>query len=243
MSGHSKWATIHRAKEAKDAKKGAIFTKLAMAIAIAVKEGGGIGDPEKNFKLRLAVEKARQLNMPKDNIGRAIEKGMGGAGAGDLIEIMYEGFLPAGCGVLVEAVTDNKARTSQQIRSVLEKIGGSMGGAGSVSHLFSSVGEIVVNIEGQNQDDIELSIIDMGATDFEVDGNRLMVFCDRSNIFEMKDQMEKSGLKVELAEAIMKPLMLVEVGDEVKKTHIENGLNQLEELDDVAHVYTNYQPV
>jgi YebC/PmpR family DNA-binding regulatory protein len=242
MSGHSKWATIHRAKESKDAKKGVIFTKLGMSIAIAVKEGGGIGDPDKNFKLRLVVERARQLNMPKENIARAIEKGMGGAGVGDVSEIMYEGFLPGGVGVLVEAVTDNKARTSQQVRNVLEKSGGSMGGAGAVSHMFLAVGAIVVNTEGKNQDEVELAVIDMGATDIDQEEGKLVVYCDRAKIFDLKEQMEKSGFVVESAEAIMKPVMWVEVSDADVKGKVEAGLTLLEDLEDVAHVFTNYQP-
>ena len=132
MSGHSKWATIHRAKEVKDAKKGAAFTKLAMNITVAVRQGGGIGDPEKNFKLRLAVDKARQFNMPKENISRAIEKGTGAGAGGSLEDVMYEGFLPGGCAVVIEGFTDNKARTVQQVRSVLEKGGGTIAGTGAV---------------------------------------------------------------------------------------------------------------
>jgi YebC/PmpR family DNA-binding regulatory protein len=243
MSGHSKWATTHRQKEVKDSKKGVVFTKLAMAIVVAVREGGGIGDPDKNFRLRLVVEKARQLNMPKENISRAIDKGMGGAGAGEVHELMYEGFLPGGSGVLVEVVTDNKARTAQMVRSVLERHGGSLGGAGSVVHMFAPMGLVVADVGGKNQDEVELALIDAGAADIEIEGTKLVVYCERHKIFEMKEVMEKMGLRIETAEALMKPVVWMEVGDAQVKDQIEQCCEALDDLDDVAHVYTNYQPV
>jgi len=127
MSGHSKWATIHRQKEAKDAKRGSNFTKLAAAITVAVREGGGVVDPGQNFKLRLAIDRARQFNMPKDNISRAIEKGAGGGGSDELAEVVYEGFAPGGVAVMLEAFTDNKLRTAQKVREVFDKNGGTLG--------------------------------------------------------------------------------------------------------------------
>jgi YebC/PmpR family DNA-binding regulatory protein len=240
MSGHSKWATTHRQKEANDAKRGAIFTKMAAAITVAVKQGGGIGDPDQNFRLRLVMEKAKEFNMPKDNISRAIEKGMGGNGADALAEVMYEGFLPGGVAVMVEVVTDNKIRTSQQIRMVLDKIGGSMGSSGAVSYMFSHKGQIIVNLEGKDPEEAELVIIDLGVDDIEADSGKLAVYCEKEKTFEVKEALEKLGYKVESAELIMKPTAWVEVGDEEMRSRIERGVEQLEDLDDVSHVWTNY---
>jgi YebC/PmpR family DNA-binding regulatory protein len=240
MSGHSKWATIHRAKEAKDAKKGAAFTKLAAAITMAVKQGGGIGDPEKNFKLRLAVEKARQYNMPKENVARSIEKGMG-AGAGvALEEVLFEGFLPGGAGVLVEAVTDNHLRTGQAVRMILDKNGGSMGSSGAVAYMFEQKGEVVVDLGDKNGDEAELQFIDFGVEDVELMENKLVTFCNRDKTFEIKDLAEKAGYKVESAGLTMRPTATVEVKNEEQRDRIENILEQLEDLDDVTNVWSNY---
>lgn len=240
MSGHSKWATIHRAKEAKDAKKGAAFTKLAMGITIAVKQGGGIGDPEKNFRLRLAVDKARQFNMPKENIARAIEKGTGGGSGAALEEVMYEGFLPGGCAVVVEGLTDNRARTSQHVRSVLEKGGGTMAGSGAVAYLFLHVGEVVADLRGKSADEAELVAIDAGATDLIVEEGKLIIFTGKEKPFEVKEKMEGAGYVVESTEVIMKPEATVMVASEEVRQKIETVLEALEELEDVTKVWTNY---
>lgn len=240
MSGHSKWATTHRQKEANDAKKGAVFTKMAAAITIAVRAGAGIGDPDKNFRLRLAVDKARQFNMPKENIARAIEKGMGNAGGAQLVEAMFEGFLPGGVAVMVEASTDNHVRTQQQVRMVIEKPGGSLGGSGSVAYLFSHKGEVVVDLAGKNSEEAELFAIDSGADDVEVEGDKLIVDCHRDRTYEVKEKLEAQGYKIESAELVMKPLNLVEVADIEQRQKIEKILSDLEDLDDVARVWTNY---
>ncbi len=239
MSGHSKWATIHRAKEAKDAKKGAIFTKVAMAISVAVKQGGGIGDPDKNFRLRLAMDKARTVNMPKENISRAIEKGMGGGGGAALEELSYEGFLPGGAAVIVEVVTDNRARTSQQVRNVLEKGGGTMGNSGSVSYMFSPVGVIVADLSGKSIDEAEMISIDAGATDFEADEAKLIVYCNKDDTFTVKEKLEQAGLRVESAEMVMKPSTEVEIADAAVRQKADEIVDALDELDDVSKVWTN----
>jgi YebC/PmpR family DNA-binding regulatory protein len=240
MSGHSKWATIHRAKEAKDAKKGAAFTKLAMNITVAVRQGGGIGDPDKNFKLRLAVDKARQFNMPKENIARAIEKGMGTGAGVSLEEVAYEGFLPGGCAVVLEGLTDNKARTVQQVRSVLEKGGGTMAGLGAVSYMFSHVGEVIVDLDGKSMDELELLAIDCGASDLVPEGDRLVVYCGKDKPFEVKEKLESAGFRVESTEVVMKPEATVGVADAETREKIEALLEQLDELDDISKVWTNY---
>jgi YebC/PmpR family DNA-binding regulatory protein len=240
MSGHSKWATTHRQKEVKDAKRGAIFTKLGAQIAVAVREGGGVGDPDKNFRLRLVIDKAREFNMPKENIARAIEKGMGAGGGVALSEVIYEGFLPGGAAVMIEALTDNKARTVQLIRSAMETSGGTLGSSGSVSYMFIQTGELVVNLSGKNPEQAELDVIDLGATDFEPEGDKLIIYCEKENIFTMKEQAEKKGYKVESAELVMRPQNLTEVTDPETRLKVESLLERIEDLEDVSKVWTNY---
>lgn len=240
MSGHSKWATTHRQKEANDAKKGAVFTKMAAAISIAVRAGGGIGDPDKNFKLRLAVDKARQFNMPKENIARAIEKGMGGGAGVQLEEVMYEGFLPGGVAVLVESQTDNHLRTQQQVRMIVDKAGGNLGSTGSVGYLFSHKGQVAADLGGKSAEEAELAVIDLGADDVEVDGDKLIVYCDKDKTFVLKEGLDKAGYKTESAELVMKPMAFVEVADIEQRQKIEKVLSDLEDLDDVSSVWTNY---
>lgn len=245
MSGHSKWATIHRAKEAKDAKRGAIFTKLAAQITIAVRQGGGIGDPAKNFRLRLVADKARQFNMPKDNIARAIEHGMGAGKGAELAEVVYEGFLPGGCAVMIDVLTDNKARTAQQIRMILEKSGGSLAGSGSVAYLFKPLGEIRVktlNPSVKSIEEQELAMIDLGIDEIETDGEYFDIYCNKDKTYEFKEELEKMGYQVESAQLVMKPDTAAEIKDAAEQQKVEQTIENLEELDDVTRVWSNYQP-
>lgn len=245
MSGHSKWATIHRQKGINDAKKGAAFTKLANMITIAVKEGGGIGDPNTNFKLRLVIDKAREVNMPKDNIQRAIDRATG-AGGIDLSEAMFEGFLPGGAGVLVQTLSDNKVRSLQYVRDAIERSGGTLANSGAVSHGFMHVGELRIKAKDANKsrDDQQLEIIDAGIEDMEDDGEGgFVVWCDKSSLYETKTKLESMGYLVSSAELSMKPSMYIEVSDSETKQKIETILEKLDDLDDVSHVWTNYQPV
>jgi YebC/PmpR family DNA-binding regulatory protein len=230
MSGHSKWSTIKRAKGANDQKRGAIFTKLANAIAIAVKEGGG--DINFNFKLRLAVEKAREANMPKDNIQRAIDKGLGQGGSGSLSEAMFEGFAPGGIAVIVEAITDNTNRTAGELRAIFSKNGGSLGSTGSVSYLFERVGEIVVSV------DLLEKAIDAGAVDYEEDGPQINIFTNVSDLHKVKESL---GAKV--AEIVYRPKKetMVKVSEPGQKEKLEEFLNMLEDLDDVQKVFANVE--
>jgi YebC/PmpR family DNA-binding regulatory protein len=239
MSGHSKWATIHRQKGINDAKKGAVFTKLSQAITVAVRAGNGISDPDMNFKLRLAIEKARQFNMPKDNINRAIEKGTGGGEGTNFSEPIFEGFLPGGVAVLVEALTDNKLRTAQQIRDIVDKNGGNMVGQGAVSYLFSQVGELRISTS-QLTDDDELRIIDLGIIDLEKEDDGWMVYCDKEKLSEIRVNLEKMGFVVTGMEISMKPAVLVTVDSGEVRQKIESILNKLDDLDDVSYVWTNY---
>lgn len=226
MSGHSKWATIHRQKGINDAKKGAIFTKLGKAITIAVKEGRG---------LQLALEKAKQFNMPKDNIQRALHPAQGE----QLHEVMFEGFAPGGVAVMVSAVTDNKLRTAAAVRGVLDKGGGSVAGQGAVGYLFSQVGEIIAQ-PPKPLEEAELEVMDLGVDDVEADEGKILIYCDKDKTFEIKGKLEQMGYAVEVAELAMKPLAQVVVGDEAVRARIEAILEKLTDLDDVQKVWTNY---
>lgn len=244
MSGHSKWATIHRQKGINDAKKGAAFTKIGNLITIAVREGGGIGDPDKNFKLRLVIDRARAANMPKDNIQRAVDRATG-AGGVNLVEAMFEGFLLGGAGVLVQTLSDNKVRSQQFVRDAIERPGGTMASSGAVSHGFSQVGELQISSADakQSRDDQELAIIEAGADDMDGNESGWTVYCEKGELAEIKKRLEEKGFKIESAELAMKPVTYVEVSESELQQRIETILEKLEELDDVSHVWTNYQPV
>ncbi|MDP3955436.1 MAG: YebC/PmpR family DNA-binding transcriptional regulator [bacterium] len=239
MSGHSKWATIHRQKEVTDAKRGQIFTKLASAIAIAVREGGGTADPNSNFKLRLAIEKARQLNMPNENIQRAIERGSGGAGAGKWEEVTYEGYGPGGVAVMVEATTDNKQRTSQVIKTTFDRGGGSLAGPGAVAFQFEKKGFLTL-VKPANVDEATLQIIDMGVEDVEEGIDVMEVYTKPEEVDLVKRKLEKAGFEVLSFEQIMKPKTLVEITDKEKAKQILSFIEKFEELDDVQRVSANF---
>ncbi|HJZ05915.1 hypothetical protein A2634_01600 [Candidatus Amesbacteria bacterium RIFCSPHIGHO2_01_FULL_48_32] len=239
MSGHSKWATIHRQKEIKDAKRGAIFTKLAANITVAVKSGGGIADPSQNFRLRLAIDKAKQFNMPKENVNRAIEKGMGGVLENTLTEVVYEGFAPGGVAVMIEVLTDNKLRAAQAVREVFDKNGGTMGSSGAVAYLFSQKGEIrIKNKELKDED--ELRIIDLAVSEIVRGEDEWMIYCHPDQTFVIRDRLAGMGCEVVGAELVRLPETTVLVSDPGARVKIEKILEMLSELDDVQKVWTNY---
>ena len=239
MSGHSKWATIKRAKNALDIKRGLAFTKISNAITIAVKAGGGIADPTQNFKLRLAVEAARTANMPKENIERAINRAAA-KGEGVLEEVTYEGFAPFGVAIIVEAATDNVQRTSAEIKNVFNKSNASFGQPGSVSYLFKQVGKIIAIKEGKTFDDIFAIAVESGADDIEEGtGDRCIIYTDPSFLSKVKDALIARGLKVESVELVRKPMDTIPVSDALKKQQILDFIGKLEEMDDVQKVYSN----
>ncbi len=240
MSGHSKWATIKRQKGANDAKRGQLFTKLANAITIAVKHGGGNIDPNFNASLRLAIDKAKGANMPKDSIDRAVQKGAGGAGGVELEEVMYEGFAPGGVGLLVEAVTDKKQRTVAEVKNVIEKNGGTMAGQGAVSYLFQKSGEIIVPKNGKTTDDIMTIAMDNNVSDLEDDNEVVYLYTDPSNLQAAKVGVEENGLTVEEASLIYRPMSRMVLSSEAEEK-VGNLIEKLEELDDVQKVYTNLE--
>lgn len=237
MSGHSKWATIKRQKGANDAKRGALFTKLSKAISIAVMAGGGVADPTQNFRLRLAVEAARASNMPKDNIERAIEKAAGKNG-GVLEEVLYEGFGPNGVGIIVEAATDNKNRTTSEVANVFNKNGGNMGAMGSVSYQFKKMGQLIVEKGNKSFDDLFLEAADSGAEDVEDLGDEAYVYTQPGDLTHVKDSLVKKGITVKEMELLFKPTVTMEV-DDTTGEKVMSLLEKLEELDDVQKTYSN----
>jgi len=233
MSGHSKWATTKRAKGAADAKRGAIFTKLANAISIAAKLGGG--NPEINFRLRLAIDKAKGASMPKDNIERAIKRGTGEGDGGPIETLNYEGFGPDGIAIIIEALTDNRNRTSSDIKHILTKYGGNLGGPGAVAWMFDSKGIIRT---GEISEEQELELIDAGAMDLVREDEGTTVYTQPSDLNKIKEFLEKKNLAVEYAEVEMVPKEKKKVTAEVLE-RLEKMSNELDNNDDVSDYYTN----
>ena len=238
MSGHSKWSTIKHKKGAADAKRGQLFTKLTREIMVAARNGDA--DPEMNFRLRLAVDTAKTLNMPKDNIDRAIARG---SGAGDdsiiLEEISYEAYGPGGAGIIVQALTDNKNRTAAEVRAQITRAGGNLAGAGAVSWNFENKGVITVEVNEGDPDDIALEIVDVGAEDVEVDGQVVQVTAPYEEFAQVKSGVEAlSGITVESGEVALVPTTLTPLDDKGAMQTLRL-LDALEELDDVARVYSN----
>ncbi len=238
MSGHSKWSSIKRQKGINDQKRGKTFTKLSNAITIAVKQGGGIADPDSNFRLRLSIDTARAANMPKDNIERAIQRATSKE-AGELHEVTYEGFAPGGVSVMVEAFTDNPMRTTAEIKNIFNKAGASFGQPGSVSYQFKHVGEIIIKKGGKSYDDIFAIAVESGAEDLEDAGEEIFIYTDLPDLAKVRDMLIAKGLGVVEASLVRQPVVTMEVTDKEKFDKIAAFLSSLEELDDVQKVYSN----
>lgn len=239
MSGHSKWATIKRQKGANDAKRGQAFTKLSKAITIAVRQGGGSPDITMNFKLRLAVEAARNANMPKDNIERAIERASGKQ-AVDLEEVVYEGFGPGGFSVVVEGLTDNKVRTVAEVKSIFNKNGGNMGAQGSVMYQFEKKGIITVQKGNKTLDDIFLIAADYGVEDIEDVGDEVLLYTKPEEITEVQENIKKQGLSIQSAELIFRPIVHYAITTKEDAERALSFVEKLEDNDDVQNVYANF---
>jgi YebC/PmpR family DNA-binding regulatory protein len=237
MSGHSKWSQIKRQKGAADVKRGNLFTKAAREILIAAKEGGP--DPEANFRLRLAMDRARSVNMPKDSIQRAIERGSGGGEGAQLESIVYEGYASGGVSVMVEATTDNRNRTAGEVRSTFTRHNGKLGESGSVQWLFEQKGIIEVDAPAGKADEIELAAIDVGAEDVETEGALVIVYTAPKDFERIKKTLEANGIKVASAELSMRPTSTVRVEGEAAQKVIRL-VEALEELDDVHKVHANF---
>lgn len=240
MSGHSKWATIKRAKGVNDAKRGQLFTKLANAITIAVKQGGGNTDPNFNASLRLSIDKAKGANMPKESIERAVQKGAGGAGGVELDEVLYEGFAPGGVGLLIEAVTDKKQRTVAEVKNIIEKNGGTMAGQGAVSYLFQKSGEIIMPKNGKSTDEIMNVALENNVEDIEDEDEAVFLYTEPGNLQLAKKGLEESGLQIEEASLIFRPTSKITVAPEVEE-RVVSLIEKIEDMDDVQKVYTNLE--
>lgn len=232
MSGHSKWATIKRAKAANDAARGKVFSKLARNISIAVKEGGG-NSPDSNYRLRVAIDAARAANMPKDNIERAISKGSGGSDG--MVEVIYEGFGPGGVGIIIETSTDNKNRTAQEVKNLLERSGGSLGGPNAVSFNFESKGYIRVD-NVKLTDDLALLLIDAGVDEYEESEGGIDIYTNPHELFAIRQKIENQiKLSVSESSLIKRPLtpMSLSSVDEAKLADLVEKLEELENVDQV----------
>jgi YebC/PmpR family DNA-binding regulatory protein len=238
MSGHSKWSSIKHKKAATDAKRGKQFTKLARAITVAAREGGG--DPEANPTLATAVQKARDFSMPKDNIQRAIDRGTGAGSDSQAIErAVYEGYGPGGAAILVEALTDNRNRSGAEIRHAFDKNGGSLGEPGSVAWIFEKRGVVLVDGDRYDEDDL-IAAVDAGADDVATDGDLLKVTSDPANLGAVRAAIEDAGVEIQSAELAMEPKNVVEVTDEAEARRLVRLMETLDEHDDVDAVHANF---
>ncbi len=237
MSGHSKWHSIKHKKAVVDARRGQHFTKLARAITVAAREGGG--DPDGNPALALAVQKARDSSMPKDNIERAIAKGTGEGVDADQIEtVVYEGYGPGGVALLIEALTDNRNRTGADVRHALSKHGGNLGEPGSVSYLFDKRGVLAVDAERYDEDDL-IAAIDAGALDIAMDDDVFEVITEPADLSHVRQALEGSGVEIERADLSQRPKSRVPVG-EGDAARLMRLIDALEESDDVGAVHANF---
>ena len=237
MSGHSKWASIKHKKKAADAKRGKLFTKLARAIQVAAREGGG--DPGGNPSLALAVQKAKDASMPKDNIERAIAKGTGADSDADAFEaVVYEGYGPGGVAILVDALTDNRNRTSAEVRHLFKEHGGSLGEPGSVAWTFEKKGEIVLDGSRYGEDDL-IAAIDAGAEDVSLDGDVWEVVTGPTDLAAVREALEAQGLELQSAELVMRPTSRTPVEDS-QVGSLMRLIDALEENDDVQGVHANF---
>ncbi len=237
MSGHSKWSQIKRQKGANDAKRGALFTKLTREIITAARQGGG--DVDANYRLRMAVDTAKTNSMPADNIKRAIERAGGsGADAEQYEEITYEGIGPSNVAIIVAAMTDNRNRTASDIRSAFNKAGGSLA---PVAWQFEHRGVISIPLDGRDPDELSLTAIDAGAADVDTpDAGAVVVYTDPTALERVRSTLAAAGYEADSAELSMEPTTKVELADEKTARAVLNFVERLEDLDDVQHVYANF---
>jgi YebC/PmpR family DNA-binding regulatory protein len=236
MSGHSHWATIKHKKGAIDAKRGKLFSKLSRAIIIAARHGGG--DPEMNLKLRYAIDKARQVSMPKDNIERAVKRGTGEVEGLTFEEITYEGYGPGGVALLIDVVTDNRNRTASEIRKIFERAGGKMGSAGSVKHLFERKGVISVNASDTDEDTLMSIALDAGADDLKRAGSTFDITCDPAHFSAVQEAVQKAGLTPVVAEISQLPKAPMDTDVDTAKK-VMRLMEALDDHDDVQNVYSS----
>ncbi|MDY6399991.1 MAG: YebC/PmpR family DNA-binding transcriptional regulator [Synergistales bacterium] len=239
MSGHSKWANIKHRKAAQDAKRGNLFQKLVRAIIIAAKDGGG--DPAMNMRLKTAIERAKAVSVPNDNITRAIKRGTGELGDISYDELTYEAYGPSGIAVLVNVMTDNRNRTTPEIRALLSRNGGQMGESGSVAWMFDRKGVIEVKGKGLNEDDLMALGLDSGMSDMEANDEGFTLYCEPSDLDTLQKALEDNKYVVDNAEVSMIAKTPVEVSDPEAARKVLRLVDALEEHDDVQNVYSNFE--
>lgn len=238
MSGHSKWSTIKHQKEAQDQKRGQAFTRLGRAIAVAVREGGST-DPESNFALRLAMDKAKAANMPKENIQRAIDRGAGkGSGGEELREAVYEILGPEQVGIIVETLTDNSNRTVSELKKIVDMAGGTMASPGALSYLFEKKGQILATGTG-DPEEMMLSMIDLGAEDVNQVEGAVRILVAPEAMARMKDALIGAGFGVEEMKLIMKPKIPMKIEDQKTASKIQSLIDALDEHDDVQKIWSS----
>ena len=236
MSGHSKWSQIKRQKGVTDAKRGQLFTKLTREIILVVREGGS--NPEANFRLRLAIQRARDNNMPVDNIERAIKRGSGELEGASLVEMTLEGYGPGGAAILVQALSDNRNRTLQDVRNIFSRSGGSLGESGCVAWLFDSKGVITVKTDDLDAEELALQAIDVGADDVKVEDNYVEIYTRPDELEKVREALGQNNVSIASAELSMVPKTTVEL-EEKPALQTLKLLDKLEELDEVQHVSSN----
>lgn len=238
VSGHSKWAQIKRQKGVADIKRGQTFTKIANAITIAVGAGGGVTDPGQNFKLRLVIEKARALNMPKENIERAIQRAAGRE-AGEVEEVIYEGFAPHGTLLIIEAATDNKQRTTSEIKSIFDKGGGTLGQPGSVAYQFRQLGKIVVAKEQKTLEAVFLAAAEVGAEDIEEGEDTFIIYTKANDLSKVSEALLSGGFVVDKTELLRRPIIPTVISNIEQRQKVQAFIEKIEQLDDVQKIYSN----
>lgn len=238
MSGHSKWSTIKRKKGAVDAKRGKIFSKLAKEITVSARLGGP--DPDGNPRLRAAIAAAKQENMPKDNIQRAISKGTGESGGSNLEEVIYEGYGPEGVAIMVDSLTDNKNRTVADLRHLFTKYGGSMGEPGCVAWMFDKKGVIVFDRDAVKEDELFEAALESGAEDLQITESQFEVLTDPAAFLEVKEDLESRGFEPTLAELQLRPKTTVAIEEENRAQNILRLVESLEDHEDVNNVFANF---
>lgn len=236
MSGHSKWSTIKRKKGVADDRRGQLFTKLAREIIVAVREAGS--NPETNFRLRLVVQKARDNNMPLDNVERAIKRGSGHAEGAVLVEMVLEGYGPNGVAILVQALSDNRNRTLQDVRNIFTRHGGNLGESGCVAWLFDSRGVITLETNAKDAEELALQAIDTGAEDVKIENKYIEVYTKPAELEKVREALEQKKIAVNSAEVCMVPKTVVEL-EEKAALQTLRLLDKLEELDEVQSVSCN----
>lgn len=240
MSGHSKWHQIRRQKGVNDAKRGQLFTRLGRELVVAVREGGG-PDPDANFRLRMAIQRAREANMPMDNIDRTVKRASGGGEGMQLEEITYEGYAPGGAAIMVQVMTDNRNRAAAEVRNVFNKNAGNLGEMGCVDWIFEPRGVIEVSLDGRDPDELSLDAIDAGAEDVDPagpDDTELTIYTEPANLEAARQALEAKKLTILRAESTLVPKTKIELSEKEAMQTLRL-IDRLEDLDDVQNVYTN----